>query len=112
MLVKKGKATWHQTQAPKNHLSLLILLLLLLLVSGILILPSLNVKVNQGIQSTPAGHCQSGDQGFDERQEAFTLAQTAEQYRRANPCGGNYGLGSYTVCYTDGSQQRFESSVF
>ncbi len=79
----------------------LILLLLLLLVVGILILPSLNVKVNQGIQSTPAGQCQSGDQGFEERQEAFTLAQTAEQYRRANPFGGNYGLGSYTICYTD-----------
>src|SRR5438105_7804758 len=91
----------------------LILLLLLLLVVGILILPSLNTKINTGIQSAANGNCpSSAGQNFDDQQEAFTLAQVAEQYRSANPFGGNYGLGSYTICYKDGTQQRFQSNVF
>ena len=91
----------------------LILLLLLLLVVGILILPSLNMKINTGTQSAANGNCPlSAGQSFDDQQEAFTLAQAAERYRSANPFGGNYGLGSYTVCYNDGTQQRFQSNVF
>lgn len=54
----------------------------------------------------------SSGQGFDTQQEALTLVQAAEQYRTAHPFGGNYGLGSYTICFKDGTQQRFQSPVF
>src|SRR5437870_13506027 len=90
----------------------LILLLLLLLVVGILVLSTLNTSVNVGVQNGANNSCPSVGQSFDTRQEAFTLAQTAEQYRSTNPFGGNYGLGSYTICYNDGTQQRNQSIPF
>jgi hypothetical protein len=74
----------------------LILLLLLLVVTGFFALGSLNLAGSA--TQTQTGQCPP----FDEQQEAFRLAQIAEQYRKANPRGTNYSLGSYTVCYTDG----------
>lgn len=100
-----------QTQGQKS-LSGLLLLLLLLLGIGILALLSTNVQVNTSTQSASEGQCLSSGQDFDAQQEAFTLAQAAEQYRVAHPFGGNYGLGSYTICFKDGTQQRFQSPVF
>ncbi|MGB8348258.1 MAG: hypothetical protein WCD86_25475 [Ktedonobacteraceae bacterium] len=40
------------------------------------------------------------------------MAQAAEQYRAARPFGGNYGLGSYTICYKDGTASRKQSIVY
>lgn len=64
------------------------------------------------MQSEAEGQCLSAGQDFNTEQEAFTLAQAAEQQRRMQPFGGNYGLGSYTLCYKDGSQRRVQSPVF
>lgn len=99
-----------QTQTRKTFLPLL--LLLLILIVGILALSSLNLKVNTNTQDASEGQCQSNGQNFDARQEAFTLARAAEQYRHNKPFAGNYGLGSYTICYNDASQQRLQSPVF
>lgn len=91
--------------------SWLLIFLLILLGLGFLIfaLPSFNTQVSTTTQTASNGQCLQNGQGFDEQQEAFTLAQAAEQYRAVHPYGGNYGLGSYTICYTDGSQQRVQS---
>lgn len=40
------------------------------------------------------------------------MAQSAEQYRHIHPFGGNYGLGSYVICYADGTQKRVQSMLF
>jgi Tfp pilus assembly protein PilV len=84
----------------------------LLIGIGILALSSLNLRVNTSTQNASEGQCQSNSQNFDARQEALTLAQAAEQYRHSKPFAGNYGLGSYTMCYSDASQQRLQSPVF
>ena len=90
----------------------LVLLLLAALVVGYLILSASNVNVNVATQNASDGQCQDAEKSFDEQQEAFTLALEAEQYRTANPIGANYGLGSYTICYKDGTQQRVQSIVY
>ncbi len=100
-----------QSTVKKPPLALL-LLLLLLLALVLLVLPSLRIQTNTATQTASEGQCQGAGQNFDARQEAFTLAQAAEQYRTANPFGGNYGPGSYTICYKDGTQLRVQSPVF
>lgn len=91
------------------------LLIFLLILLGcfllILVLPTLNAKVNTSTQTQSEGQCLPNGQGFDEQQEAFTLAQTAVQYRTTHPYRGNYALGSYTICYSDGTQQRVPSPL-
>lgn len=87
----------------------LILALLLLLGLLLLILPSLNLGVKTTTQTDSEGQCQFASRSFYTRQEAFTLAQAAELYRGSHPFGGNYSLGSYTICYTNNTQQRFPS---
>ena len=77
------------------------LLLLLALVIVFFVLSSLNVGTNTATQTNSEGQCLSNGKGFNTPQEAFTLAQAAEQYRSANPYKGNYGLGSYTICYAE-----------
>ena len=94
------------TQPQKSTLPLIIFLLLLLVLSIFFLLPSYNTQVNISTQSTTQNQCPQAGQSFNAQQEAFTLAQSAEQYRRTHPFGGNYGLGSYVICYTDGTQQR------
>ena len=91
----------------------LLIFLIILLALGVLIfaLPSLNTKVSTTTQTASNGQCLPNGQGFDEQQEAFTLAQAAELYRAAHSFGGNYGYGSYTLCYSDGTQQRVQSSA-
>lgn len=91
--------------------SWLLIFLLILLALGVLIfaLPSFNTRVTTTTQTASQGQCLPNGQGFDEQQEAFTLAQVAEQHRIAHSFGGNYGFGSYTLCYQDGTQQRFQS---
>lgn len=91
---------------------LIFLLILLLIVGVFVLLPSYNAGVNTSTQSTTQNQCPQAGQNFDAQQEAFTLAQTAEQYRRLNPFGGNYGPGSYIICFTDGTQQRVQSIPF
>jgi hypothetical protein len=66
---------------------------------------SLNVRVNTTTQGSE-NQCRNGGQSFDDQQEAYTLAQAAEQYRGTNPSPANYGLGSYTLCDRDSSGQR------
>ena len=91
----------------------LIIFLLILLILGIfLLLPSYNTQINTSTQSTTQNQCPQAGQSFDARQEAFMLAQSAEQYRRMHPFGGNYGLGSYIICFTDGTQQREQSRLY
>jgi hypothetical protein len=78
--------------------------LLILLGLFVLLWPSINARINTGIQDRTEGQCLSAGQDFDRRQEAFTLAQAAEQQRRIKPFGGNYSLASYTICYKNGKQ--------
>lgn len=91
---------------------LIFLLILLLIVGVFVLLPSYNAGVNTSTQSTTQNQCPQAGQNFDAQQEAFTLAQTAEQYRRAQPLPINYGLGSFIICFTDGTFKREQSSVF
>jgi len=93
------------TRAPAQQSWGLLLVLLILLGLAILALPSLNTRVSTTTQSGSQGQCLPNGQDFDYRQEAFRLAQVAEQYRTVNKFGGNYGLGSYTICYKDGTQE-------
>lgn len=90
----------------------LIFLLLLLFVLLVLALPLVNTRVNTSTQTGIQSQCPETGQHFDDQQEAFTLAQAAQQYRSAHPFRGNYGLGSYIICFQDGSQQRNQSPVF
>jgi hypothetical protein len=100
-----------QRQVQKSSLGLLLLLLLLLGI-GMLVLLSTNTQMKTSTQTASEGQCLASGQDFNAQQEAFTLAQAAGQYRAAHPFGGNYGLGSYTICYKDGLQQRLQSPVF
>ena len=99
-------------QQQKSTLPLIIFLLIFLVLGIFFLLPSYNSGVNTSTQSTTKNQCPPARQSFDARQEAFTLAQSAEQYRRAHPFGGNYGLGSYIICCTDGTQQREQSRLY
>lgn len=100
------------TQPQKSTLPLIMFLLILLVLGIFLLLPSYNTRVNTSTQSTTQNQCPQNGQSFDTQQEAFTLAQSAEQYRRVHSFGGNYGLGSYIICFTDGTQQQEQSKPF
>lgn len=100
-----------QTKVRKSWLPVFLLVLLAFL-AIILALSSLRTNTNTATETVSDGQCLNNGQGFNTPQEAFTLAQAAEQYRITQPFGGNYGLGSYTICYQDGTQQRFQSDVY
>ncbi len=99
-------------QKQKSTVPLIIFLLILLVLGIFLLLPSYNTGVNTSTQSTTQNQCPQVGQSFDARQEAFTLAQTAEKYRRAQPLPINYGLGSFIICFTDGTFKREQSMIF
>lgn len=40
------------------------------------------------------------------------MAQKSEQTRMATPFGGNYGDGSYTICFQDGSSYYYSTKVY
>lgn len=84
----------------------LILLLLLLAVIAFFALGSLNLAGST--TRSRSSQCP----GFDEQEEAFQLAQFTEQYRKSHPTPANYGPGSWTVCYTDGSPVRNQTPEF
>jgi hypothetical protein len=102
------------SQTQKSSAGSLLLLLLLLGLLGLLLfaLPFINSQETTSTQTSSEGQCLENGHGFNTPQEALTLAQTAEQYRTAHPFKGNYGLGSYTICYKNGDQQRFQSDVY
>ena len=94
----------------KSSIPLLVIVCVIVL---FIALPYLKLGTLAGVQTqSNDGQCLPKNQGFNERQEAFTLAQTAEQTRSATPTTANYGLASYTICYKDGSQSRVQSNVF
>lgn len=97
-----------QSRRPPTSLFILLLLLLLLLLA--VAYSSLRLG-NSSSQPSTEGQCLSHGQQFNGRQEAFTLAQQAEQYRTSHPYNGNYGYASYTLCSKDGSEQRVVSPV-
>ena len=97
-------------QSHQSRNGLIIFLLFFLLVVLIFAYTGLRLG-NSGTQTPSEGQCRSNGQQFDGRQEAFTLAQMAEQYRAGHAFNGNYGYASYTLCLKDGSQQRFPSPV-
>lgn len=84
--------------------------MLLLLIILVFAYTSLRLG-SDGTQTTSEGQCLSKGQQFNGRQEAFTPAQLAEQYRAGHAYNGNYGYASYTLCYTDGSQRPVPSPV-
>lgn len=94
---------------PKKPMSVLslVLLVVVLAVLALLALGSLNLPV-----STTTRNRSSSCPGFDEQEEAFRLAQFTEQYRKSHPTPANYGLGSWTVCYTDGPPVRNQTPEF
>ena len=100
-----------QTQTQRSVIPIIIGLCIIGII-GFYFLSSLNIHIGTTTQNNSEGQCLSSGKNFNEQQEAFTLAQAAEQYRSAKPIKANYGLGSYTVCYKDGSQQRIQSEVF
>jgi hypothetical protein len=95
------------TARQRSYLWIIGLLLLLLILA--LALPLLNTSVSTGTQTQDEGQCQFAARRFSTQQEAFTLALAAQEQRSAFPFGGNYAIGSYTVCYTNSTQQRFQS---
>lgn len=104
-----------EAEAPRGRSSgwiWLILLILFALVLVALVGPLLNANVKTATQNSNESHCPPTGQAFNGLQEAFTLAQTAEQYRLKSPFKGIYGLASYIICFRDGSQQRNQSPVF
>lgn len=107
---------WHQI---RNRSLWLVILVIVLLAFGLLFtLPLPNTRTSSTTQSATPASCPAAgqvfdvQQAFDAQQEAFVLAQSAEQYRAANPFGGNYGLGSYTICLNDGTLRRVQSMPF
>lgn len=100
-----------QAQTQRSLIPLIIGLCIIGII-GFYFLSSLNTHTSTTTQNNSEGQCLSSGKSFNEQQEAFTLAQAAEQYRSANKFAGNYGLASYTICYKDGSQSRVQSSVF
>ncbi|HEY1350557.1 MAG TPA: hypothetical protein VGF67_13115 [Ktedonobacteraceae bacterium] len=97
-------------QSRQTRNGLIIFLLLFLLVVLIFAYTGLRLG-NSRTQTSPEGQCRSNGQRFDGRQEAFMLAQMAEQYRERHAFNGDYAYASYTLCLKDGSQQRFLSPV-
>ncbi len=100
------------TQKQKSSLGLIIFLLILLVVGIFVLLPSSNIRINTSTQTTTKNQCPQAGQSFDAQQEAFTLAQSAEQFRQIKPYNGNYGLGSYILCLTNGTMRRIQSPPF
>lgn len=93
---------------------LVILLLLVIVVAFfavIAVLPTINVVPNIQSKTQEQGQCQFDTQRFLTQQEAFTLAGAAQTQRSAFPFRGNYAIGSYTICYKNSTQQRFQSPV-
>ena len=99
-------------QKKKSSLGLIIFLLILLVVGIFFLVPSYNIRTNTATQTTTENQCPQTGQSFDAQQEAFTLAQSAEQYRQIKPYNGNYGLGSYIICLTNGAMRRIQSMPF
>lgn len=95
------------TTRSRSYLWIIILIILLLFLA--LALPLLNIGVNAGTQTQDEGQCQFAARRFYTQQEAFTLALAAQTQRSTFPFGGNYAIGSYTICYTNNTQQRFPS---
>lgn len=96
----------------RNSVRFYSILLIILAALGVIyfyLIPFLASIHSGGTQTNTEGQCLSNGQQFNGRQEAFTLAQIAEQYRAAHPFNGNYGYASYTLCYKNGSQQRVPS---
>lgn len=93
-----------------RQLLLLFLGMLLLLAASAAYVQSQGVSVTTTSQESP-GQCDFTQNRFNTQIEAFTLAQQLEAYRSANPTFRNYGIGSYTICYKDGTQQRFPSPI-
>ncbi len=89
-------------------LTLFLVAALLLL---LLALPLFNVNVGTTSQTEPAGQCDFTTKTFNARQEAFLLGQRLASYRETHPTFANYGMGSYTICYKNGTQQRFPSPI-
>lgn len=104
-----------QEQLPAQRPShcLAIVVLLVILVFAVLYgLAQFGASV--GTQTRNQNQRLNNGQSFNYKPEAFVLAQTAERYRanRKPPWYGNFGLGSYTICYKDGTANRVQSSVF
>lgn len=96
-------------QRPSHYLAIIVLLIILVF-AVLYALAQFGASV--GTQTSKQGQCLNNGQSFNAQQEAFTLAQEVEQYRTANPYRGNYGLGSYTFCYKDGTQNRSQSPIY
>jgi len=97
---------------PRQRSYLWLLGFLFLLIFLALTLPLVNTIVNTGTQTAQTeneGQCQFTTRRFYTQQEAFTLALAAQEQRSAFPFGGNYAIGSYTICYKNETQQRFPS---
>lgn len=90
---------------------IIILLLVLLIVLVGIFLNTTGAGVTTTTQTNTEGQCNFAAQAFNARQEAFTLAQKLAQYRSTKPTFRNYGAGSYTICYKNGTQQRFPSPI-
>lgn len=95
-----------------SHCLAIVVLLIILVFAVLYALAQFGASI--GTQRSNQNQCLNNGQSFNNKQEAFTLAQAAEQYRAARqpPWKGNYGLGSYTICYKDGTANRVQSSVF
>lgn len=78
-------------------------LLIVLLIVAFLVAASLNLART----TTQTAQCP-----FEARQEAFRLAHEAEQQRTARPFRGNYGVGSVTICFKDGSNYYYTTEVY
>jgi hypothetical protein len=91
-----------------QHLTWIVILLLIL---GLLLLvfAQSGIGTQTTTQSEP-NHCLKGGQNFDYPAEIQALAQDAQTYRATHPFGGNYGEGSITLCYSDGSFTVIPSS--
>lgn len=93
-----------------RQLLFLLLVILLLFAAFAAYVQSQGVSVTTASQEAQ-GQCDFTQNIFNTQAEAFTLAQQLEAYRSANPTFRNYGMGSYTICYKDGTQQRFPSPI-
>jgi hypothetical protein len=104
----------HSVPEQRNSMRFFFILLTILAALGAIyfyLIPFLSSINSSGTQTNTDGQCLSNGQQFNGRQEAFTLAQMAEQYRTGHRFNGNYGYASYTLCYKDGSQRRVPSPV-
>lgn len=90
----------------------LIILLLLLLLFGSLFAFASRINTTSTTTTTTTTTSSSKDcPGFDAQQEAFLLAQQAEQKRQAVPFAGNYANAFFLVCFTDTSRPSVRDGV-